>query len=220
MAKGGQVRRFEKGIIVTHWLYAVAFIALVVTGIGFEYPSLSFLLGPTSRLIHRVSAVIMIVTPFVYFVVNPKASSGTLWQVFIWSKDDFLWLLKAPLHYMLGKGKMPPAGMYNAGQKLNYMIVILTGAVFTASGLIMWFVRPDLSLGARDIFRWSAITHQIAFYVGTTMFFLHMYLALIHPYTKPALTAMITGYVSRSYAKGHHPKWLEQIETSGRVAGD
>lgn len=220
MAKRGQVRRFEKGIIVTHWLYAIAFIALVVTGIGFEYPSLSFLLGPTSRLIHRAAAVIMVVAPFAYFVVNPKASSKTLWEIFAWGKDDFLWLLKAPSHYMLGKGEMPPAGMYNAGQKLNYIIVVVTGAVFTASGLIMWFVRPDLSLAARDIFRWSAISHQVAFFVGTTMFCLHLYLSLIHPYTKPAITAMITGYVSRAYAKGHHPKWLEQIEAQGRVAGD
>lgn len=213
----GQVKRFEKGIIVTHWVYAVAFLALVVTGIGFEYPSLSFLLGPTSRLIHRIAGILLLVTPLLYFFLNPVTSLKNLGEVFFWSKDDILWLLKAPLHYMLGKGEMPPAGKFNAGQKLNYMTVVLTGGAFGVSGFIMWFVRPDLALHQRDLFRWAAITHQGAFWVGMMMFTLHAYLSLIHPFTKQALTAMLTGYVSRSYAASHHPKWLEELER-GRSA--
>jgi len=209
----GQVKRFETGIIVTHWVYAVAFLALLATGIGFEYKSLAFLLGPAARLIHRIGAVVMFITPATYFLISPLVSLKNLKEIFFWSKDDVLWLIKAPGHYMLGKGDMPPAGMYNAGQKLNYMIVVLSGTTFIVSGAIMWFLRtPALVLAQRDLFRGAVIAHGIAFYVGVTMFTLHLYLSLIHPFTKQAITAMLTGYVSRSYAQLHHPKWLAQID--------
>lgn len=217
----GQVKRFEKGIIVTHWVYAVAFLALLFTGIGFEYRTFSFLMGPTARLIHRLGAVVLFITPASYFLVNPLVSLKNLKQVFSWSMDDTMWIIKAPGHYMLGKGDMPPAGMYNAGQKLNYMIVLLSGTTFVISGAIMWFLRtPELVLAQRDLFRWSVIAHTIAFYAGVTMFALHFYLSLIHPFTKQAITAMLTGYVSRNYAQLHHPKWLAQVDEARHTTAD
>jgi cytochrome b subunit of formate dehydrogenase len=78
----------------------------------------------------------------------------------------------------------------------------------------MWFVRPTLELAQRDIFRWSAIIHQVSFWAAVTMFSLHLYLALIHPFTKSAITAMINGYVTRRYAALHHGRWLTQLEVA------
>lgn len=210
--RNGMVRRFGPGVIITHWVFAIGYLALVATGLGFEYRWANFLMGPTARVIHRYSGLLLIATPLIYLIINPRVTLRNLRDVFSWNRDDSRWILKAPGHYMLGKGDMPPVGMYNAGQKLNYIIVVLTGLGFAISGMMMWFLRPTLGLTERDLFRWAAITHQASFFIGVSMFCLHFYLALIHPYTKPALTAMITGYVPRSYAAGHHPKWLEKLD--------
>ncbi len=214
----GWVKRFEKPVIVIHWVYAAAFLTLFTTGIGFEVESLAFLLGPTSRLLHRIAAAVFVAAPLVYLMATPRSGFTHLKEAFTWTKDDVAWLLKAPLHYMLGKGEMPPAGLFNAGQKINYMIVVITNITFTISGAIMWFMRPDLALPERDLFRWAAIVHETSFFIASAMFFLHVYLALIHPFTKPAITAMLTGYVTRAYARGHHPRWLAELEEQERQA--
>jgi formate dehydrogenase subunit gamma len=206
------VKRFARPVIFIHWFYAAAFLTLVVTGIGFEFKALSFLLGPTARMLHRGAAIVFVVAPLIYLLLTPGSSWKHLAQAFSWSKDDVRWLVKAPGHYMLGKGVMPPAGFFNAGQKLNYMIVVLTNVAFTITGVVMWFQRPNLALAQRDLFRTSAAIHQGCFFVATAMFCLHFYLSLVHPYTKSAISAMLTGYVSRAYAKGHHPRWLEEVE--------
>ncbi|HWI65299.1 MAG TPA: cytochrome b/b6 domain-containing protein [Symbiobacteriaceae bacterium] len=214
------VKRFEKGVIVIHWLYAASFLTLVITGIGFEYKPLGFLMGPYARLAHRIAAPILVTAPWVYLTICGKSGWVHLKEAFTWRKEDFLWLYRAPLHYMLGKGDMPPAGLFNAGQKLNYINVTITNVAFAVTGVIMWFGRPNMSLEQREIFRWAAIIHQASFWMAVTMFSLHLYLALIHPFTKPAITAMIDGYITRTYAAGHHPRWLAEVELKadqGRV---
>jgi formate dehydrogenase subunit gamma len=212
------VKRFEKGVIVIHWLYAASFLTLIITGIGFEYKPLGVLLGPGSRLAHRIAAPVLVFAPWVYLTVCHKSGWVHLKNAFSWTRDDVQWLLKAPLHYMLGKGDMPPAGLFNAGQKLNYMTVTITNALFGISGSIMWFIRPYLALDQRWIFRWAGVVHQVSFWAAVTMFSLHLYLALIHPFTKPAITAMINGYITRAYARGHHPLWLAMIDKQGGEA--
>ncbi|HYF91468.1 MAG TPA: cytochrome b/b6 domain-containing protein [Symbiobacteriaceae bacterium] len=208
----GWVKRFEKGVIIIHWLYAASFLTLVITGIGFEYKPLGFLMGPYARLAHRIAAPVLVIAPWVYLTVCGKSGWVHLKDAFSWTKDDFYWLLRAPMHYMLGKGDMPPAGLFNAGQKLNYLTVTFTNVAFAISGSIMWFGRSNLELAQRELFRWAAIVHQASFWLAITMFSLHIYLALIHPFTKPAITAMINGRITRAYAAGHHPRWLAQID--------
>lgn len=214
----GWVKRFEKPVIVIHWVYAVAFITLAITGIGFEYKPLGALLGPSARLIHRIAAPVLVVAPWVYLTVCGKSGWAHLKDAFTWTLDDLRWLIRAPLHYMLGKGDMPPAGLFNPGQKINYLTVTITNVAFAITGSIMWFARSSLAPEQRDIFRWSAIIHQTSFWLAVTMFSLHLYLALLHPFTKQAITAMINGYVTRSYARLHHGRWLAELDAaeSGR----
>ncbi|HWI51473.1 MAG TPA: cytochrome b/b6 domain-containing protein, partial [Symbiobacteriaceae bacterium] len=158
------VKRFEKGVIVIHWLYAASFLTLVITGIGFEYKPVGFLMGPYARLAHRIAAPVLVVAPWVYLTICGKSGWVHLKDAFTWTKEDFLWLCRAPLHYMLGKGDMPPAGLFNAGQKLNYLTVTITNAAFAISGSIMWFGRSSLALEQREIFRWAAVIHQASFW--------------------------------------------------------
>jgi formate dehydrogenase subunit gamma len=46
----------------------------------------------------------------------------------------------------------------------------------------------------------------------------HIYLAALHPTTRPGLSGMFSGYIDRTWARRHHPKWVAQEEA--REAGD
>lgn len=214
--KEPMVKRFERGAIWFHWSYAVSFVALTITGIGFLVPSLGFLMGPTSRTIHRLFAGVFMVAPIAYYFGAHKEALRHFRVAFKWTKSDTEWLLRAPLAYTLPNTQLPRAGFLNAGQKLNMYIVISTWFLFSVSGLVMWFMRTSLLTQAeREIFRWAGMLHSLSMVLGGGMFLIHLYLTMIHPYTQPSMEGMKSGYVPLSYARHEHPAWVEELQIEG-----
>lgn len=215
-AQEPMVKRFEKGAIYFHWFYAVSFVALAITGIGFLVPSLGLLLGPVSRTIHRLFAVVFMVAPIAYFFAANDEAMRHFREAFSWTRADTQWLLKAPMAYTKPNVKLPKAGFLNAGQKLNMYIVITTWFTFSITGLIMWLMRTSLLTQAeREIFRWAGMLHSLSMVLGAGMFLIHLYLTMIHPYTQPSMEGMKSGYVPLSYARHEHPAWVEQLQIQG-----
>jgi formate dehydrogenase subunit gamma len=52
--------------------------------------------------------------------------------------------------------------------------------------------------------------HDVAFIATGAMFFLHVYLSVIHPLMRGAWSSMARGKVSTEYARSHHAKWYEE----------
>jgi formate dehydrogenase subunit gamma len=97
-----------------------------------------------------------------------------------------------------------PAGKFNAGQKLY--AAVLTGAVLVmiGTGLLMWFPRLSplfLRIGATFVHDWLALA--IGALVGG-----HLWMAARDPEARQGLR---TGFVSRSWAGRHHPRWEAQL---------
>lgn len=205
------VRRFNFWSIVCHWLYAAFFIAALVTGLAFAYDWMAFLAGPASRLIHRIAAIGLVVVPVLYLVGSGKNAWMLLKEAVTWSRDDFQWLKMAIPYHFTGRPKPPPQGFLNAGQKMNVLVVTTTFLVFVVTGAILWFMRPELALEERGIFWWSSLLHSAAGWVAAAMFFVHVYLAGVHPFTRPSLRGMVDGHVTLDYALFEHPKWAEQF---------
>lgn len=206
----GTIQRFGKTSILFHWIYALCFLTLLLTGLGFAYPSLGWTVGPASRLIHRIAAVGFVVMPLLYLVGDNRSARQHIKEAFSWSRSDWHWLAVAVPYHFSGKPKPPPQGFLNAGQKLNYIVVVLTFVIFVATGAIMWFARPELALAQREIFRWAAMLHSLAMFLAFGMFLIHIYMSGIHPFTRAAFRGMIDGRVPLKYALYEHPKWAEQ----------
>ncbi|MFF3503270.1 cytochrome b/b6 domain-containing protein [Streptomyces sp. NPDC003247] len=94
-----------------------------------------------------------------------------------------------------------PAGKFNAGQKLYAGWIAGAVLVMTFTGLLMW--RTGL---LPFISRTSAIfVHDLLAWVITFVVLGHLRKALEDP---EARLGMRTGYVSRSWARRHHARWL------------
>ncbi|MFE5585477.1 cytochrome b/b6 domain-containing protein [Kitasatospora sp. NPDC056531] len=94
-----------------------------------------------------------------------------------------------------------PAGKFNAGQKLYAGWIAGAVLIMMVTGLLMWFTRflPFLS-------RTSAIfVHDCLAWAMCVVLFGHTRRALRDP---EARKGMRTGYVSRRWARSHHPQWL------------
>jgi formate dehydrogenase subunit gamma len=103
-----------------------------------------------------------------------------------------------------------PAGKFNAGQKLYAGWIAGAVLVMMFTGLLMWFMGllPFIS-------RTSAIfVHDILAWAITFVLIGHMRRAFEDP---EARLGMRTGYVSRSWARRHHARWLGE-EGTGSVS--
>ena len=212
-----EVERYRRPTRILHWIHTGAFTTLFLTGlILFLPPPISLLAeGSWTRLIHRIAAVIFIIIPLWYVITNWKASVKSVKEALTWGVEDLGWLQAAPRYYFLGdEASMPPQGHMNTGQKMWWLMVLIFGVVFIITGLIMWFLKitaPPVLL------QWMVFVHDVAFITTGTMFFVHIYLSVLHPLMTEAWNSMAKGKVSVEYARKHHAKWLEELSREKEV---
>jgi formate dehydrogenase subunit gamma len=204
------IERFKKRTILFHWIHTAAFLVLLVTGAILFLPGLGdAAAGGTTRLIHRIAVVFFVAIPVIYTAFNPRTVMHFIKETLTWGKYDLGWV-KALVPYYFGsvEEKMPPQGEVNTGQKLWQFIVLVTGALFVVSGLIMWFFKDTVPAG---FFQWCVIAHDFAFLLAFLMLLVHIYVGAIHPIMNESFLSMLNGKVSKKYAKSHYGKWYEEI---------
>jgi len=209
-AESRVVERFRKRSIWFHWIHTVAFLVLVITGAILFFPGLGApAAGGVTRLVHRIAVVFFVFTPIVYSILNPRMALHFIKETFTWGADDFTWVTKAPDYYFGGdEEKMPPQGNINPGQKMWQLIILISGALFLVSGILMWFFKDTLS---PEVFQWSVIVHDVAFILAFLMLLVHVYLGVLHPRMTESLRSMWDGRISKSYARNHYGKWYEKL---------
>ncbi len=47
----------------------------------------------------------------------------------------------------------------------------------------------------------------------------HVFLAVVFPPTRPALRGMLTGWVDRTWARRHYPRWVAMVDGEAEVSG-
>ncbi len=212
MAK--ELEKYAKPTRLLHWVNLVVFVVLFITGLIIFIPGVSLAAQDSiTRVLHRIAAVIFIIGPIIYMLTDWKNTWSGVKKAFIWGSDDIGWLQAAPRYYFLGdEAAMPPQDEMNTGQKLWWMIVIVGGVLLAITGGIMWFGK-DAAPAA--LLQWMLFIHDVAFIVVGTMFFVHIYLGIMHPMMKGAWGIITTGKVSDEYAKSHHAKWYDRA-TKGK----
>ncbi|OGN96527.1 MAG: hypothetical protein A2Y89_00635 [Chloroflexi bacterium RBG_13_51_18] len=209
-----EVERYKKPVRILHWVHAGAFTVLFLTGLVLFIPALGFLAQDSwTRIIHRVAAAVFIIAPLIYLPLDWKSSWKGIKEAFNWGMDDVGWLKAAPAYYFLADEEaMPPQDHMNTGQKMWWLMVIIFGVVFVITGIIMWVFK---TVAPAALLQWMVLFHDIAFIATGVMFFVHIYLSVIHPLMRPTKTgawsSMARGKVSAEYAKSHHAKWYARI---------
>jgi formate dehydrogenase subunit gamma len=205
-----EVEKYKKPIRVLHWVHSGAFVILFLTGLVLFIPGLGFLAEDSwTRLIHRIGAVIFVIAPIIYIILDPKAAGRGLKEAFTWSSEDMGWLRAAPRYYFLNdEESMPPQGHLNTGHKLWWFLVVVFGIIFLITGAVMWFAKAS---APSAVLQWMVFIHDVSFIVTGAMLLLHIYMGVFHPLMTESWKAMTSGKISTEYAKSHHGKWYEEI---------
>lgn len=191
----GRFTYFER---VVHWVVGGSFVALLVTGLPFSYPSLFWLTalvggGPAARVLHPWIGTV--------FGVSMVFMLGLWVRDMFLDRDDWRWLGAVKDYATQNHDKVPPAGKYNAGQKVFFWAQGVLAVVFVATGLLLWMPERFES----DLLSVARLLHFAATMGGGLLLIVHVYLGTIaYPGTA---RGMIDGKVTRRWAALHHPRW-------------
>lgn len=212
-AEPDEILRFTKGERLSHWVHAISFFILLLTGIGILSitfrPVLNIIGGvQTARLIHRATAIVFsVVVAAMFFIGDSRYHWEWLKSAFRFTDSDRQHIKAFPKEFFGGHGNYPAQGKYNGGEKINSILTVIGSILITLSGFIMWGAS---SLPA-GLVRWAYPVHDLSMFVMTAAVIGHMYLGLLHPESRAALPGMLNGYVSSRFAKAHHEAWYAQV---------
>ena len=210
---GRVIERFTYFERAAHWVNAIAFCVLAVSGLvmafgkflllpllgGMLFGWLTWLLKTTHNFVGPVFAVSMVVV-FLTFV---RSSWPT--------RADWHWVRRAGGFF---GGEEPPSHRFNAGEKMIFWVgVVLLGAIVTVSGFVLDKVVPGIDPTRTDM-QVAHIVHAISAVLIIAMFLGHIYLGTIG--MRGAYQAMKTGYVDEGWAREHHRLWYDDI-AAGKI---
>jgi formate dehydrogenase subunit gamma len=201
------VPRFGRSERAAHWLLAGSFAAMLASG--------AFMggIGPLHHrallLVHVCSAAILVAGLAALIAMRRSRDplAQTVRDLRPLDATDRRWLVRAPRAYLAGED-LPSAGRFNAGQKINARLVLLVLAVLYVSGVAELARYTSLL----DPIRFLGGVHGLAAGVASVLVAGHIYLALVHPGTRPALRGITRGSVRRDWAEHHHPEWLAAVD--------
>jgi formate dehydrogenase subunit gamma len=199
-----QLLRYTPFERASHWLTAMTFILLALSGLAFFHPFFYPLCqlfggGTWTRILHPFIGVIMAVSFGVEFFNYRHLN--------VMTPSDWEWL-KHIREMVAGDDRnMPEAGKFNAGQKLLSWLLAICMALLILSGIVMW--RAYFSfLFPVALIRFASVVHAVAATIMIALIIFHIYASI---WTKESIRAMLYGRVRRAWAKQHHPAWFREI---------
>lgn len=188
-----------------HWAFSIPFLVLLITGIALGLPQTETLLTHRDllRAVHLASAVALVALPAAVWVAgNRRSLRRDAREIDRWDQLDWQWLWRAP--WPFGRSALPPQGRFNAGQKLNTILVTAAAVGFAVTGVFMWKAEAfPIWLG--DV---STQTHDLLTIAVIPLVIGHIIMAALNPRTNQALGSVFHGYVDAGWARAHHGRWV------------
>lgn len=195
------VKRYGVFTRINHWLLALSFIMLAVSGAALFHPSLFGLTalfggGQMTRWLHPVIGCVLMVAWIVMFI--------RYFRFNLPEKSDAAWLA-SPVAVMRGHEEhLPEIGRYNAGQKVVFWAFAMMVTGLFVSGILMWD-QYFFDWTTIDQKRIAVLAHALLAIGMVTVWIVHFYAAV---WVRGTLQAMSTGYVTGGWAFKHHRRWL------------
>ena len=208
---GRMIERFSVAERWTHWILAISFCVLGVSGLIilfgkhvllpiFGYTLFAWLTG-LSKNLHNFVAPLFMASLVVFILMYLRDNLP--------ERGDARWLANG---WKFFRGEHLPSGRFNAGEKVWFWVgVVLLCLVVTVSGLILLF--PNFEQ-LRATMQQASIVHAIASLLVIGFGLGHIYMGTIG--VEGAYRNMRDGVTDETWAKEHHEYWYNDVK-SGKV---
>ncbi len=209
-----------------HWIMAVSFIMLVLTGFGLKYPN-AWWVQPIIRLdhlsalrgtVHRIFATIfMLLGIYHIFYISLTKRGKALGKAFIPGIQDLRDFLQN-IAYNFGFRKHPPAfGHFSYMEKAEYLALIWGAIIMGISGLMLWFNEITLIFFPKWILDLMTVIHFYEAWLATLAIVVwHFYYVIFNPDTYPLNKSMIDGRLTEKEMRHEYFREWEELEKETR----
>jgi len=207
---GRKILRFKPFERLAHWLTAVSFVVLGITGLNITFGKalLLPLIGPDA--FSAFSQYAKYTHNFVSFafVLGLAVIVAIFINDNIPDKTDLEWFKQGGGFV---KSKHAPARRFNAGEKLVFWGALGAGVLVAVSGFLLLFPFYVTNIFGMQI---AQGLHAVIAMLFIALILGHIYIGTLG--MEGAFEAMWTGEVDYNWAKEHHDLWLAQL-TKDRI---
>jgi formate dehydrogenase subunit gamma len=201
---GQKILRFKAFERFSHWLTAVSFVVLGLTGLNITFGKILLLplIGPEAfSNVSEAAKYLHNFTSFA-FVAGLILIAVIFFRDNLFEKVDAEWLKQGGGFI---KSRHAPAGRFNPGEKLVYWLSLAAGVTISASGILLLF--PFFGTDIADM-QLAQVIHAVVAVLFVALILGHIYIGTLG--MEGAFEAMGTGEVDLNWAKEHHDRWLAQ----------
>jgi formate dehydrogenase subunit gamma len=201
--QGKRFRRFVPVEIITHWVNAVPFVILLISGalmLSSRFWNMDIGLFRTLVLIHKYIGIAWVSLLTLTLFIGPRVHIKNFKEIVFLGTSDLKWMLSAVHAVFNPHVAVHPAGKFNTGQKINSLLFFFYTIIFPVTGFLMWFYGTIL-------ISWYA--HAAIFFMASGTLGGHLYLSFINPSTRVGLGGIFHGWVPLEYIAHHHSLQLE-----------
>lgn len=233
---GVTIERFKLVERIGHWLTAVSFIVLGLTGLNILYGKVVLIpvIGKSAF------SAITILGKYLHHGAAFAFMAGLVLIFLMWVRHnipnmtDVKWFAGGGGIFV--KGVHPPAKKFNGGQKIIFWLTILGGASLSLSGwsLLFPFEYPMFAktfaimntfgfslpteLSPMQEQQYAQLWHAIVSIFMIIVILAHIYIGSIG--MEGAFDAMGSGQVDLNWAREHHSLWVEEVEAEAKSAAE
>ena len=209
-----EVVRFKAFERFSHWLTAVSFVILGLTGLNITFGKIVLLpvIGPEA--FSSVSQAAKYVHNFISFAFV----AGLVLIIVIFFKDNLpekVDSIGSSRAAASSRSKHAPAGRFNPGEKLVYWLSLAAGVAVSVSGFLLLFPFYGTDIAEMQI---AQVVHAVVAVLFVALILGHIYIGTLG--MEGAFEAMGTGEVDLNWAKEHHDLWLAQQLASEDAAAE
>src|ERR1700736_6029693 len=200
---GHKILRFKAFERFSHWLTAISFVVLGLTGLNITFGKIVLLplVGPdTFSDVAQAAKYVHNFTSFSFV-------AGLVLIAVIFFKDNFP--AKVDIDWIKQGGgfirnKHAPAGRFNLGEKAVYWLSLAAGVAVSASGLLLLFpFFAGLNIADMQL---AQVVHAVVAVLFIALILGHIYIGTLG--MEGAFEAMGSGEVDLNWAKEHHDLWV------------
>lgn len=205
------IQRYSRAERINHWVVALCFGLLAISGLAFFYPAFFWLTGvfgtpQLARMIHPIIGVIMFLGFARQFL--------RYWHHNFFDQEDVKWMLSVK-QVLLGH-EVGDVGKYNGGQKGMFWLMTACMLVLVVTGIIAWrpYFAPYFPI---PVIRIALMLHAWAATILIAGIIVHVYAAI---WINGTVRAMVEGVVTQAWAKKHHPRWYRAMIAKSQNSAD
>ena len=194
-----EVQRYNFAERAYHWINAIAYTYLMLTGLAIFTPLaywLAYVLGgpATIRYWHPWIGLIYLATIF--------------WMHRMWKRDmqkipeDERWSKNIRAYAENRDELMPPQGRFNAGQKQFWWVMLYCTFILLITGIIMW-IPEKMPRELHWVLPITVFIHSATALITIAAFIIHVYMSVW--VTPGSVKAMVEGHVSTKLGAASSP---------------